>query len=98
MTGPVRIPEAGDVLYVCRAASVQFVAPIRFRVIRPQPWETYHGWIWLDGYELSASGDAVKRRSIFVQPVGLRWITVDVARPRVAAPRPARSAPRPSPG
>ncbi|WP_431973265.1 hypothetical protein [Micromonospora haikouensis] len=34
------------------AASVQFVRPIFFRVIRVHDdWHTYHGWLWLDGYQ-----------------------------------------------
>jgi hypothetical protein len=64
--------QAGDVLHVSRAASVQFVRPLLFRVIRVHDWLTYHGWVWLDGYELNGSGDAIARRSIFVQVAGLR--------------------------
>lgn len=64
--------RSGDVLHVSRAASVQFVRPLLFRVIRVHDWLTYHGWVWLDGYELNGSGDAVARRSIFVQVAGLR--------------------------
>jgi hypothetical protein len=45
-----------------------------FRVIRVHDWPTYDGWVWLDGYELNAAGDAVERRSIFVQVNGLRQI------------------------
>jgi hypothetical protein len=33
---------------------------------------TYDGWAWLDGYQLNAAGDAVERRSIFVQLSGLQ--------------------------
>ncbi|MEU7956019.1 hypothetical protein [Micromonospora humida] len=69
MTTP--LPSAGDLLEVSRAASVQFLRPIRFRVIRVLNWPTYDGWVWLDGYRLDAKGDAVTRRSIFVQPAGL---------------------------
>lgn len=65
-------PCSGDVLQVTRAASVQFVKPLLFRVIRVHDWPTYDGWVWLDGYELNAAGDAVDRRSIFVQKSGLR--------------------------
>jgi hypothetical protein len=43
-----------------------------FRVIRVHDWQTADGWAWLDGYQLDSSGDAVERRSIFVQLVGLR--------------------------
>lgn len=68
------LPRSGDVLHVTRAASVQFLRPITFRVIRVLDWPTYDGWLWLDGYELNASGDAVSRRSIFVQRDGLHQI------------------------
>lgn len=68
------LPRSGDVLQVTREASVQFVDPILFRVIRVHDWPTYDGWIWLDGYELNVAGDAVDRRSIFVQLDGLRQV------------------------
>ncbi|MGK5737648.1 hypothetical protein [Micromonospora sp. URMC 103] len=68
------LPRSGDVLHVTRAASVQFLRPFMFRVIRVLDWPTYDGWIWLDGYELNAAGDAVNRRSIFVQRQGLRQL------------------------
>ncbi|WP_376701466.1 hypothetical protein [Micromonospora carbonacea] len=43
-------PMPGDLLHVTRAASVQFVRPIFFRVIRVHDdWHTYQGWLWLDG-------------------------------------------------
>jgi hypothetical protein len=64
-------PRAGDVLLITQAASVQFAVPILFRVIRPHDWSTSTGWIWLDGYQLNAAGDAVARRSIYVQIAGL---------------------------
>ena len=63
--------KAGDLVYVTRAASVQFLRPIRFRVIRVLDWPTYDGWVWLEGYQLNAAGDAVSRRRIFVEPAGL---------------------------
>lgn len=66
------LPRSGDVLCVTREASVQFTRPVYFRVIRVHEWATYHGWAWLDGYELNSAGDAVERRSIFVQLAGLR--------------------------
>jgi hypothetical protein len=55
---------------------VQFSAPLLFRVIRVHDWSTYDGWAWLDGYELDSSGDAVERRSIFVQVSGLQRLPV----------------------
>jgi hypothetical protein len=66
------LPRSGDVLRVTRAASVQFTSPMLFRVIRVHDWSTYDGWCWLDGYELNSAGDAVERRSIFVQVDGLQ--------------------------
>ena len=68
------LPRSGDVIHVTKAASVQFSSPMIFRVIRVHDWPTYEGWIWLDGYELNSSGDAVERRSIFVQVSGLRQV------------------------
>jgi hypothetical protein len=86
------LPRSGDVLQVTRAASVQFVDPILFRVIRVHDWPTYDGWIWLDGYELNVAGDAVDRRSIFVQLDGLRQMRRAPERRAPAAQRmpPAR--------
>ncbi|HEY0700153.1 MAG TPA: hypothetical protein VGD43_20400 [Micromonospora sp.] len=85
------LPRSGDVLHVTRAASVQFIEPILFRVIRVHDWPTYDGWIWLDGYELNSAGDAVERRSIFVQQRGLRQLR---AAPERRARVRQRSAPR----
>lgn len=66
------LPRSGDILRVTCAASVQFVQPMMFRVIRVHDWHTYDGWAWLDGYQLNTTGDAVERRSIFVQLGGLQ--------------------------
>lgn len=58
---------------MAREASVQFAAaPLLFRVIRVHDWSTYDGWAWLDGYELNTAGEAVDRRTIFVQVGGLQ--------------------------
>ncbi|MEV4767912.1 hypothetical protein [Micromonospora humida] len=35
-------------------------------------WHTYHGWVWIDAYELNAAGDAVRRRTLFLMPAGAR--------------------------
>lgn len=82
------LPKSGDVLRVTRAASVQFTRPLLFRVIRVHEWSTYDGWAWLDGYQLNASGDAIERRSIFVQLKGLQSARTGYAavppRPRAA--------------
>ena len=66
------LPRSGEVLRVTKAASVQFAQPLLFRVIRVHEWSTYDGWAWLDGYQLNSAGDAVERRSIFVQLKGLQ--------------------------
>lgn len=85
-------PRSGDVLHVTREASVQFTAaPIYFRVIRVPDWPTYDGWVWLDGYQLNSSGEAVDRRAIFVQLSGLYPLRSGASprRPRIPARRPA---------
>jgi hypothetical protein len=81
------LPRSGDVLRVTRAASVQFTSPMLFRVIRVHDWPTYDGWVWLDGYELNSVGEAIERRSIFVQVDGLQRATLG------PAPNRYRSAP-----
>jgi hypothetical protein len=68
----VGLPRAGAVVRLGRAASIQFAVPILFRVIRVHDWITYDGWKWLDGYELNSRGDAVVRRSVFVQIAGIQ--------------------------
>ena len=67
-------PRAGDIVHITREASVQFLKPMMFRVIRVHDWPTYDGWMWLDGYQLNSAGDAVERRSIFVQQAGLKMM------------------------
>lgn len=88
------LPKAGDVLVVGPAASVQFTQPMCFRVIRVHDWPTYEGWVWLDGYQLNALGDAVERRSIFVQVHGLRTVGASPARRPTNAPPAVRRTPR----
>ncbi|MGC1210456.1 MAG: hypothetical protein WA890_04195 [Micromonospora sp.] len=89
------LPRSGDVLHVTRASSVQFLRPIMFRVIRVHDWPTYDGWVWLDGYELNATGDAVNRRSIFVQSAGLRPLQATAAPRTHAVPTRRTVAPTP---
>jgi hypothetical protein len=65
--------KAGDVLHLTRAASVQFIKPIMFRLIKERTdLHTYHGWVWLDGYELNERGEAVARRELYVIREGVR--------------------------
>jgi hypothetical protein len=70
--GPAMMPRSGDIVRLDRDASVQFASPIDLRVIRIHDWQTYVGWVWLDGYQLDRQGDAIERRSVFVQIAGLR--------------------------
>lgn len=103
MTAPGPTPHtgvtefrAGMVLHVTRAASPQFVQPFFFRLIKVrEDWITYHGWIWLHGYQLDARGEAVAQRSIFVQPAGLivRATPLPAARPSRPARRPTNPGP-----
>lgn len=67
-------PRGGDVLFIGRAASVRFSGAnaFNFRVIRVDDKPTYDGWLRLEGYVLGPHGDAIERRSVFVQLAGLR--------------------------
>lgn len=77
--------RAGDIVQITREASVQFLKPMMFRVIRVHDWPTYDGWMWLDGYQLNSAGDAIERRSIFVQQAGLKMMTDSHARRLVSS-------------
>lgn len=65
---PDNMPRPGRTYLVTRAASCQFVNPILFRLIRISDKPTYHGWAWLEGYQVNSQGAAILRREIFVQP------------------------------
>lgn len=79
------MPRPGEVVVIDRHASVQFVGQrFPFRVIGVHVHgSTPTGWIWLDGYQLDTTGDAVERRRLLVQPAGLRPAQ---AKPRNAGP------------
>ncbi|SCL38586.1 hypothetical protein GA0074692_5063 [Micromonospora pallida] len=90
------LPRSGDVLHVTRAASVQFRRSILFRVIRVLDLPVFDGWLWLEGYELNPAGEAVSKRSIFVQRAGLALVkAAPEPRPQAvpAARRPAARTP-----
>ncbi|MEU7750256.1 hypothetical protein [Micromonospora sp. NPDC049171] len=93
MIGQMR---AGDVILLTTAASVQFLRPITVRVIRELPdRHTYDGWVWIDGYESSAAGDAVARRELFVMRGGVQLQAHPAApsKPRPAHRQPIRRGP-----
>ncbi|MGN9810065.1 hypothetical protein ACTMSW_11990 [Micromonospora sp. BQ11] len=65
--------RAGDLILLTRAASPQFVRPLTVRVIREiADRHPYEGWAWIDGYELSARGEAVRRRELYILRAGVR--------------------------
>lgn len=71
--------KAGDVVHLTTAASVQFLRPIFVRVIRELPERhTYHGWVWIEGYQLNAAGDAVAQRELYVMRAGVRMQALPV--------------------
>ena len=90
--------KPGVLLLVSRAASVQFVRPFHFRLIRVLDWSTYDRWMWLDGYQLDEQGDAVARRSIFVKRCGLSAGPASPQGTRVPGTRPAPEGGRRSAG
>ncbi|MGX4656133.1 hypothetical protein ACWCHM_20810 [Micromonospora sp. SCSIO 07396] len=79
----------GDLLLITRAASVQFIRPIRCRLIRIDDRPTYDGWVWLEVYQLDARDRAVTRRSIFVRRAGVRPADPGHPPPQSATRRPA---------
>ncbi|WP_330438504.1 hypothetical protein OHB44_25940 [Micromonospora sp. NBC_00821] len=80
---PEKPLKAGDVIHLTTAASVQFLRPIFVRVIRELPERhTYHGWVWIEGYQLNAAGDAVAHRELYVRRAGVRMQALPTRRPR----------------
>ncbi|MGA4730593.1 hypothetical protein ACPB67_24500 [Micromonospora taraxaci] len=64
--------KAGDLVRLSRAASPQFVRPITVRVIRElTDRHTYHGWTWIEAYELGPDGNARAKRELFVLREGV---------------------------
>lgn len=74
--------EPGQLLWIDRPASVQFaLRPFAFLLLHVHRWNTYTGWTWIDGWELSAEGTIVQRRSIFVQTAGIQAAPASHPRP-----------------
>ncbi len=63
---------AGESLRLDQVCSPQFVRPIMVRVVGVLDRPTYPGWVWVEGYELDASGDALRRRQLFIRHDGTR--------------------------
>ncbi|MGC5330864.1 hypothetical protein [Micromonospora sp. DT62] len=61
------------VYLLTREASPQFATPITVRVVRERTdLVTYHGWTWIEAYQLDARGQAIDRRELYVRPDGMR--------------------------
>lgn len=85
------LPRPGDVLLLDDHASVQFARgrAILLRLIRVSDRVTTVGWVWLEGYETTAQGVAVRHREVFVQVDGLRRVELVADRvPGGPRPRP----------
>lgn len=68
---------AGELVLLTRAASPQFVRPLTLRIIREiTDRHPYAGWTWVDGYELNPTGDAVRRRELYVLRAGVHRLLV----------------------
>lgn len=67
---------AGDLVHLTRAASPQFVRPITVRIIRElTDRHTYHGWTWIEAYELGTDGNARAKRELFVLREGANLVS-----------------------
>jgi hypothetical protein len=66
--------QPGDLLVVDGRASVQFAGDraLLLRVTAVSTAPTYHGWVWLTGYVVTETGQAIEKREIYVQLAGLR--------------------------
>ncbi|MEW1590230.1 hypothetical protein ACIA47_02805 [Micromonospora sp. NPDC051227] len=79
--------QSGDLLRLTRAASPQFARPVTVSVIRAlTDRHTYHGWLWIDAYQLGPNGDAIARRELYLMPAGAQWLTSPPSRPTVRRP------------
>ncbi|MFD0822861.1 hypothetical protein ACFQ0D_32085, partial [Micromonospora zhanjiangensis] len=74
----------GDVFRLDRRASVQFGGEreLLFRLTSVSHKSGCHGWVWLTGYELGPTGEALARREVFVQLAGLQPARLPVSNAR----------------
>ncbi|MBA3488905.1 MAG: hypothetical protein H0T78_05045 [Longispora sp.] len=80
------IPVPGDVVRLTKSASPQFGRPITLRVTKVSDRRSsVYGWAWIEGYVLDTSGNAITKRSVFVNLSGLasQITSRPRARPRV---------------
>lgn len=70
------LPQAGDLVAVTRAASVQFDGDraILLSVIDVTLSAYTEGWCYLTGYEVKTDGAAAAKREVFVRIAGLRIV------------------------
>lgn len=82
-------PAPGTVVRVDGACSPQFGGgrALTVRVVSVDTRPTYPGWLWLTGYVLGPTGDAVDKRDLYVLEAGLRTVQP----PRITVRAPARS-------
>lgn len=67
---PRRAPGYRDI-WLGQRASVQFAAPVRFRVVSVEPATTCDGWVWVRGYQLGDDGLAAAQRTVFIRESAL---------------------------
>jgi hypothetical protein len=80
------------VYLLTREASPQFAKPITVRVIRERTdLLIYHGWTWIEVYQLDARGGAIDRRELYVRPAGMRPTQTPSAERRAPVRRNART-------
>ncbi|MEU7933943.1 hypothetical protein [Micromonospora echinofusca] len=80
------------VYLLTREASPQFATPITVRVIRERTdLVTYHGWTWVEVYQLDSRDQATDRRELYVRPDGMRPTEAPSAERRAPVRRNART-------
>ncbi|MEV6524203.1 hypothetical protein AB0M43_19815 [Longispora sp. NPDC051575] len=66
------MPTPGDVVRLTKSASPQFGKPLLLRVTKTEGRRSsVYGWAWIEGYVLDNSGNAVTKRSVFVNLNGI---------------------------
>ncbi|WP_018353545.1 hypothetical protein [Longispora albida] len=74
----------GDVVRLTKAASPQFGSPLVLRLTKiSERRSSVSGWAWIEGYQLDTAGQAITKRTVFVNlagisPVGPRRVPATV--------------------